>query len=277
MQYFKEALGNKEVTVAVTPYGYGDTIATRHYVSDKVLKSKEYFVLPEERIMRMDTFVDVLQKRLKRPGVFYLQPQRSIIAEKFEELLPDIAPDISWASEAFNAKPQKIWHKDFILHPPTDIPWIPYKKYPVGKYKETTPGTFDILPHKLWACRNFEEEHLYNTTQTWNKYKSYSSQSNSDRSISMMDKSVDGFLHYLNNLDVEDDFKNKTRILVDSYLKSIEVKPSDTNFAPSGCCDIRADEQSHACIAVNYVYEMKFDFKYAYFKMLEYLAKSDLN
>lgn len=29
--------------------------------------------------------------------------------------------------------------KEFILHPPTDLPWIPYKTYPTATYREVEP------------------------------------------------------------------------------------------------------------------------------------------
>lgn len=34
--------------------------------------------------------------------------------------------------------------KNFILHPPTDLPWIPYLNYPSAVYKEYEPGKWII-------------------------------------------------------------------------------------------------------------------------------------
>lgn len=34
--------------------------------------------------------------------------------------------------------------KNFILHPPTDLPWIPYQNYPSAVYKECEPGKWTI-------------------------------------------------------------------------------------------------------------------------------------
>lgn len=34
--------------------------------------------------------------------------------------------------------------KNFILHPPTDLPWIPYQNYPSAVYKEHKPGKWII-------------------------------------------------------------------------------------------------------------------------------------
>lgn len=36
--------------------------------------------------------------------------------------------------------------KNFILHPPTDLPWIPYQNYPSAVYKEHEPGKWGIEP-----------------------------------------------------------------------------------------------------------------------------------
>lgn len=39
-------------------------------------------------------------------------------------------------------------HKDFLFHPPTDQPWIPYNEYPKATYKEVD-GEFKIIPERL--------------------------------------------------------------------------------------------------------------------------------
>lgn len=36
--------------------------------------------------------------------------------------------------------------KNFILHPPTDLPWIPYQNYPSAVYKERESGKWTIEP-----------------------------------------------------------------------------------------------------------------------------------
>ena len=37
--------------------------------------------------------------------------------------------------------------KEFILHPPTDLPWIPYADFPTARYKETdNDGQLRIVP-----------------------------------------------------------------------------------------------------------------------------------
>jgi len=91
------------------------------------------------------------------------------LTKEFPELLSDL-DDLSWAREAFGAAPNasNIWigdsrsvtslhkdpfeniycvvsgYKDFLLFPPTDRPWLPYKTVPVTQYREVSPGDFVI-------------------------------------------------------------------------------------------------------------------------------------
>jgi hypothetical protein len=109
MFYHRNCLGDKLVTVAVTPNGYADAIATG--ISDE---SSEYFVTPEERIMPMSEFLNALEYRDQYPGVFYIQHQNSNLTEEFPELVPDVGRDIPWATEAFGHEPEaaNIWIGD---------------------------------------------------------------------------------------------------------------------------------------------------------------------
>lgn len=36
--------------------------------------------------------------------------------------------------------------KEFVLHPPTDLPWIPYNNYPQATYREVEPDQWVIEP-----------------------------------------------------------------------------------------------------------------------------------
>lgn len=53
---FRDHLGDKEVVVAVTPNGYADGITTNK-------DGKDYFVMPEEQLMSMESFLDMLEDR----------------------------------------------------------------------------------------------------------------------------------------------------------------------------------------------------------------------
>ncbi|XP_071511065.1 bifunctional peptidase and (3S)-lysyl hydroxylase Jmjd7-like [Diadema antillarum] len=157
--YLRQKLKDKAVTVAVTPDGYGDAV------------HDGFFVLPEERDMTFPAFLDVMEGKSDVSGVFYVQKQNSNLTVDLKELVEDVKEDVPWATEAFGQKPDAVnfWmgghdavtsmHKDhyenlycvlqgsktFILHPPTDRPFIPYETYPVATYKEVD-GQFRTIP-----------------------------------------------------------------------------------------------------------------------------------
>ena len=84
----RDAVGEKPVTVAVTPNGYADAV------------NKDRFVMPEERVMPFGRFLDILENREGQNGVFYVQKQNSNFTDEFVDLLKDTEEEIPWASEA---------------------------------------------------------------------------------------------------------------------------------------------------------------------------------
>ncbi|KAG1678334.1 JmjC domain-containing protein 7 [Nymphon striatum] len=155
--YLKEKIGSTLITASITPNGYADAVIN------------DMFVTPEEKIYKFETFLEKLENEMT-PDVYYIQKQNSNMNDEFDILLNDIETEISWASEALNKKPDAVnfWmgdkraitsvhkdhyenlyavirgYKDFILLPPTDLPWIPYKEYPLGQYKQNSEGDFSI-------------------------------------------------------------------------------------------------------------------------------------
>lgn len=81
-------MGHKVVSVAVTPNGYADAVF------------HDRFVMPEERQMPFMDFLDIVEKKVTSPSVFYVQKQCSNLTEEFPELICDVQPDIPWMSEA---------------------------------------------------------------------------------------------------------------------------------------------------------------------------------
>lgn len=160
--YLRNKLGDTIVTVSVTPNGYADGIYEGR------------FVMPEERTMPMSQFLNILFTPVderKDHGVFYIQKQNSNLTEEFSALMKDVDSHISWGSTAFGMKPEAVnlWmgdekaitsmHRDhyenlycvvsgektFILHPPTDLPYIPYGTYRSAVYKEAFDGNFTLV------------------------------------------------------------------------------------------------------------------------------------
>ncbi|XP_038639849.1 bifunctional peptidase and (3S)-lysyl hydroxylase JMJD7 isoform X2 [Scyliorhinus canicula] len=152
-------VGKQMVSVAVTPNGYADAV------------HEGRFVMPEERRMPFADFLDIVEGKRTTSGVFYVQKQCSNLTEEFPQLLPDIDPHILWMSEALGKVPDAVnfWlgesaavtslHKDhyenlycvvsgekhFILHPPTDRPFIPYEFFQPATYKVNEDGSFDVI------------------------------------------------------------------------------------------------------------------------------------
>ncbi|XP_077258003.1 bifunctional peptidase and (3S)-lysyl hydroxylase JMJD7-like [Temnothorax americanus] len=256
--YFRKVIGDEKVSVAVTPNGYADAIAERDD------DAKEFFVMPEDRLLTISAFLDTLENT-KVNSVFYIQQQNSNFMHSFRKLWPDAETEISWASEAFGRQPDAVnfWmgderavtsmHKDpyeniycvvsgeknFILHPPTDLPWIPYRNYPSAVYKECEPGKW-IIEAIVNGTPNSEE--ITNLASTpW-------------ICVDPLNPNYEKFPEYRN-----------------THSLKVTLRAGDVLYLPS--LWFHHVTQSHACISVNYWYDMEFDIKYAYFKALETLCK----
>ncbi|XP_076308025.1 bifunctional peptidase and (3S)-lysyl hydroxylase Jmjd7-like isoform X2 [Tachypleus tridentatus] len=241
-QYLRDKIGQKEVTVAVTPTGYGDAVCDG------------YFVMPEERKMTMNSFINILEGHGQDNYVYYIQKQNSNLTEEFEELVSDVAMELSWATSAFGVEPDAVnfWmgdkravtsmhkdhyeniycvvrgQKDFILIPPTDLPWVPYENFQAAVYKTSEDGQFHIEKDESfgivpWIPVDPEQP----------DYQCYPK------------------------------FQRATKLWC-------SVQEGDALYLPS--LWFHHVRQSHGCIAVNFWYDMDFDVKYAYFKFLERLS-----
>lgn len=116
-------------------------------------------------------------------------------------------------------------YKDFILIPPTDLPYIPYKNYPMGTYKNVMK------------------------------------ESSIDKSCETIDWIAIDPLDPL-NCEHFPEFKQATQYRV-------RVRSGDCLYLPS--LWFHHVRQSHKCVAVNYWYDMEFDVKYCYYRMLQHL------
>lgn len=264
-------------------------------------------------------------------------------------------------------------YKDFILHPPTDRPWIPYKEFPLARYKEISHGIFDIIPCGIVKHCNSGDLEKRNPQQSYdcpggaatassevcsmknalcnsfdervsNSSGEESDLSNKNNDAGCQDDFIDGFVNYLSRLEVDDSVKAQTKFLYKMYVNERKVKTrihgglchvcnkenykqtptlsddedgcqdasqvsshsSSASIVPWICIDplspdfisypqyrnatpvrVRVEagdalylpslwfhhvQQSHACIAVNYWYDMQYDLKYAYFQFLESLV-----
>lgn len=256
--YLRQVFGEENVSVAVTPNGYADAIARKDDTRE------EFFVMPEERLLTMSEFLDTLENT-KEHSVFYIQKQNSNFINGFRKLWSDAEIEMPWATEAFGKQPDAVnfWmgderavtsmHKDpyeniycvvsgeknFILHPPTDLPWIPYRNYPSAVYKEYEYGKWII---ESIANERSNSEHIVNSTLTpW-------------ICIDPLNPDYEKYPEYHN-----------------VHTLKITLRAGEVLYLPS--LWFHHVTQSHACISINYWYDMEFDIKYAYFKTLETLCK----
>uniref|UniRef100_A0A8D2AP55 Bifunctional peptidase and (3S)-lysyl hydroxylase JMJD7 n=1 Tax=Sciurus vulgaris TaxID=55149 RepID=A0A8D2AP55_SCIVU len=159
LPYLRATVGSTEVSVAVTPDGYADAVRG------------DRFVMPAERHLPLSYVLDVLEGQAQHPGVLYVQKQCSNLPTELPQLLPDLESHVPWASEALGKMPDAVnfWlgeaaavtslHKDhyenlycvvsgekrFLLHPPSDRPFIPYELYTPATYQLTEEGTFRMV------------------------------------------------------------------------------------------------------------------------------------
>ena len=244
--YFREKIGHRKVTVAVTPNGFADAV-----VGNK-------FVMPEEREMKFSKFLDILEGKVKEQGIFYVQKQNSNLTEEFQELCTDAASEVSWATEAFGKHPDAVnfWmgderavtsmHKDhyenlycvisgkkvFTLLPPSDLPLIPYKLYNPARFKTTERGNFEIV----------------------------------DEIEQITELSAEPKVSWIAVDPLNPDLKKYPKFAKANPV-SCTVQAGEMLYLPS--LWFHHVQQSHGCIAINFWYDMEYDIKYNYFKFVE--------
>ncbi|KAJ8970672.1 hypothetical protein NQ317_012354 [Molorchus minor] len=176
--YFMKVMSEKNVTVAITPNGFADGLnrinGEEFFVlpQETDMKMKEFLeFLGKKKVTQNIRKPNKLKlKNFRDNHICYIQKQNSNLTEDFRELLDDIDREVIWASKAFNKAPDAVnfWmgdsravtsmhkdpyeniyyvidgYKDFILIPPTDLPYIPYRTYPVKRYNNVTSTNFEV-------------------------------------------------------------------------------------------------------------------------------------
>ncbi|XP_038078293.1 bifunctional peptidase and (3S)-lysyl hydroxylase Jmjd7-like [Patiria miniata] len=244
--YLRDKIGDKTVTVAVTPNGLADAV-----YQDK-------FVMPEERLMPFRSFLDIVegksplsQQAGSRSGVFYVQKQNSNLLSEFRDIIDDVETELPWASEALGKRPDAVnfWmgeakavtsmhkdhyenlycvisgEKDFILHPPTDLPFIPYDTYPAARYRVSDNSNFDLISEpEVGSVPWIPLDPVQPDLVRWPEYGQ-------------------------------------------SRPVHCTVRAGEVLYLPS--LWFHHVRQRHGTIAVNFWYDMEYDIKYNYFKFLE--------
>lgn len=238
-KYFRQVIGNLDVTVAITPNGYADAVTDGK------------FVMPCEKTMKMNDFLNIIENPTAYKDIYYIQKQNSNLTDEFSTLLQDVDQGISWGTTAFGKDPDAVnfWmgdgraitsmHRDhyenlycvvkgwkkFILIPPTDLPFVPYESYDSAVYVQNEEGLFDI------KCTESNQQVPWVAIDPLNpdlrQYPSY----------------------------------EKARPI------EVIIHEGETLYLPS--LWFHHVQQSHGCIAVNYWYDMEFDIKYNYYNFVK--------
>ena len=86
---YRQKIGSRLVTVALTPNGYADAV------------HDGMFVTPAERQITVSQFIDIISDKMQTDGVVYIQKQNSNFTEEFSELSDDVDLQMTWATQAF--------------------------------------------------------------------------------------------------------------------------------------------------------------------------------
>ena len=87
--FIRGSIGDLEVTVALTPDGYADSVHDGR------------FVLPEERRLLVNKFLDIMDSPDTEKGVYYIQKQNSNFMNEFQPLVNDIDTAPKWGTNVF--------------------------------------------------------------------------------------------------------------------------------------------------------------------------------
>lgn len=228
---------------------------------DIVIDGK-YFVQPEQFQIPFGEFIDIISKEKTSHGVYYMQKQNNNFQTEFRSSLlwSDVPNNIEkWGIEVFNVQPDaiNIWmgddsaysslHKDhyenlycvvkgqknFTLLPPADIYFLNQTEYPSGRFKYN------------------KDENEWDITLD------------------------DGVIPWIpGNPDCEEHYLKYPSLEFTSPLH-VCVKPGEMLYLPSINYHQVAQQKNEdeSTIAINYWFDMKYDMKFNYFKLIESLAQ----
>ncbi|KAM4724631.1 bifunctional peptidase and (3S)-lysyl hydroxylase JMJD7 isoform 3-T3 [Anableps anableps] len=126
-KYLREKIGSKVISVAVTPNGYADAV-----MGDR-------FVMPEERQMNFSCMLDIIEGKVQKNGVFYVQKQCSNLLQELPELMDDLEPHVPWMSTALGKSPDAV---NFWLGESNAVTSSLYQS---AVYQEQDSGEFKVI------------------------------------------------------------------------------------------------------------------------------------
>lgn len=211
--------------------------------------------------------------------ICYIQRQNSNLNCDFPELVDDLDYSLlKFAVEAFNKEPDAVnfWmgdsravtsmhkdpyeniycvisgFKDFILIPPVDVHLVPKKSYQSAIFESDDDGAFHIRPlfdgELTKICKGL---HISDDVYEFADNK---------KPINIDWVSIDPLAPDL----------NKYPNYQSANVYKVRINAGDILYLPS--LWYHHVQQSHKCIAVNYWFDMDYDSRYCYYKMMERLC-----
>ena len=250
------------MTVASTPDGRADAIRWQG--------SQAVFALPYEEQLSLSTVLQNFQQEQggqAKDRVFYVQAQNNSLNTEFPALLKDVDSELPWASTAFGCSPEavNIWigdhrsvtsfHRDhyenmyavvagtkrFTLLPPCERYRMHMMQVPAAVYRPQHDGSLDLeleRPERLvsWCPIEVAQDDVTQAKQV-EAYPRFH------------DPSLPAPL-------------------------TVQVHAGEILYLPSMWYHMvqQEDDDSGRVIAVNYWYDMQYDCKYAYAKLIEHLS-----
>ena len=151
--------------------------------------------------------------------------------------------------------------KTFILHPPTDLPNIPYCQYTVARYYETEDGNFDVVDEQKEISYEDDENAAESTSN-----EAEEDGENAEESDKCKVKSRNEKVSWIAIDPLNPDFDTYPRY-AKCHRYIAKVSAGDLLYLPS--LWFHHVTQTDETIAVNFWYDMEFDIKYNYFKFME--------
>lgn len=255
--YITKKLGEKRVSVNLTLNGRADSVQPLGENNSSV------FVYPAESSMTIANFYKCMDNTEPDCPVAYLSQQNDNMRIEFPELLDDISLDIQLAADAFEAaEPEAVnlWigdqrsvssvHKDhyenfyavisgektFTLLPPTDIAFMPESTFPTMRY------------------------HALNSESPWEKL------------ILTQEGCPASSLSWI-PLDPDDpDVKLKYPMFSLAHPIRCKLQPGDVLYIPAMW--YHRVSQTKLTVSVNFWYDQRFDFRYAFYSTVQKLCGS---
>ena len=262
--YIIDACGDKEISVNVTPNGYADALYNMKGVSRKGNATRKVFVKPLEEKMTMKSFLTRLKAKDNKPDdpVLYCSRQNNSLIDEFSALLKDVEHNLLFANnsldnnnknvqnEATNAEAINLWIGDEQSISTTH-------QDPYENFYAVVRGTkiFTLYPP---SDVGFLYEKVYPTA-------SYVKDANKNLCIQIDNETTCPWIT-MDLTQTDDEINENFPKFKLAHQVVATVEKGECLYLPS--LWFHHVQQRGLTIAVNYWYDMIFDFKFSFYNFV---------